>query len=157
MAAHSSTSSAAKQFLALDGVPILVHSLRAFASVPRVTAIYVAVRKNEMARVQAQIAEYLPHMAVGGHVASGDTIGERAAADQAPQTQETQTQPAQTQETQPRQLRPRRPRSAWPRSERFRFTWFRAATRARTRYRTPLARLPATTKTSSSSMTRFAR
>ena len=34
-----------KQFLALDGVPILVHSLRAFAAVPRVTAIYVAARK----------------------------------------------------------------------------------------------------------------
>jgi len=47
-----------KQFLILDGVPILVHSLRAFASVPRVTAIYVAVRKPEIERVQAQIAEY---------------------------------------------------------------------------------------------------
>jgi 2-C-methyl-D-erythritol 4-phosphate cytidylyltransferase len=47
-----------KQFLALAGVPILVHSLRAFASVKRVTAIYVAVRKTEMERVAAQIAEY---------------------------------------------------------------------------------------------------
>jgi 2-C-methyl-D-erythritol 4-phosphate cytidylyltransferase len=46
-----------KQFLALDGVPILVHSLRAFAAVERVTAIYVAVRKPEMERVEAQIAE----------------------------------------------------------------------------------------------------
>jgi len=47
-----------KQFVALDGVPILVHSLRAFAAAPRVTAIYVAVRKAEMERVQAQVAEY---------------------------------------------------------------------------------------------------
>jgi 2-C-methyl-D-erythritol 4-phosphate cytidylyltransferase len=47
-----------KQFLALDGVPILVHSLRAFAAVERVTAIYVAVRNTEMERVEAQIAEY---------------------------------------------------------------------------------------------------
>lgn len=47
-----------KQFLALDGVPILIHSLRAFAAVTRITAIYVAVRKPEMDRVQAQIAEY---------------------------------------------------------------------------------------------------
>jgi len=47
-----------KQFLALNGVPILIHSLRAFAAVERVTAIYVAVRKTEMERVQAQIAEY---------------------------------------------------------------------------------------------------
>ncbi len=48
----------AKQFLSLDGVPILIHSLRAFAAVERVTAIYVAVRKTEMERVQAQVAEY---------------------------------------------------------------------------------------------------
>ena len=47
-----------KQFLILDGLPILIHSLRAFAAVKRVTAIYVAVRKSEMERVQAQIAEY---------------------------------------------------------------------------------------------------
>jgi 2-C-methyl-D-erythritol 4-phosphate cytidylyltransferase len=47
-----------KQFLILDGLPILIHSLRAFASVERVTAICVAVRKPEMERVQAQIAEY---------------------------------------------------------------------------------------------------
>jgi 2-C-methyl-D-erythritol 4-phosphate cytidylyltransferase len=47
-----------KQFLALDGVPILIHSLRAFAAVERVTGIYVAVRKPEIERVEAQIAEY---------------------------------------------------------------------------------------------------
>ena len=47
-----------KQFLALDGVPILIHSLRAFAAVERVKAIYVAVRKTEMERVQGQVAEY---------------------------------------------------------------------------------------------------
>jgi 2-C-methyl-D-erythritol 4-phosphate cytidylyltransferase len=47
-----------KQFVSLDGLPILIHSLRAFASVERVTAIYVAVRKPEIERVQAQIAEY---------------------------------------------------------------------------------------------------
>lgn len=47
-----------KQFLALNGLPILIHSLRAFAAVKRVTAIYVAVRKPEIERVQTQIAEY---------------------------------------------------------------------------------------------------
>jgi 2-C-methyl-D-erythritol 4-phosphate cytidylyltransferase len=47
-----------KQFLSLGGIPILVHSLRAFAAVERVTAIVVAVRKTEMDRVQAQVAEY---------------------------------------------------------------------------------------------------
>lgn len=62
MAAHTPSASqpAAKQFLTLDGVPILVHTLRAFASVPRVTAIYVAVRKSEISRVQAQVGQYLP-------------------------------------------------------------------------------------------------
>lgn len=47
-----------KQFLALGGAPILIHSLRAFAAVKRVSAIYVAVRKSEMERVAAQIAEH---------------------------------------------------------------------------------------------------
>ena len=47
-----------KQFLALDGVPILIHSLRAFAAVPRISGIVVAVRKPEMERVQSQVAEY---------------------------------------------------------------------------------------------------
>jgi 2-C-methyl-D-erythritol 4-phosphate cytidylyltransferase len=47
-----------KQFLSLDGVPILIHSLRAFAAVPRVTHIFVAVRKPEMERVESQVAEF---------------------------------------------------------------------------------------------------
>jgi 2-C-methyl-D-erythritol 4-phosphate cytidylyltransferase len=47
-----------KQFLSLDGMPILIHSLRAFAAVGRVKAIYVAVRKTEMERVEAQVAEF---------------------------------------------------------------------------------------------------
>jgi 2-C-methyl-D-erythritol 4-phosphate cytidylyltransferase len=47
-----------KQFLSLDGLPILIHSLRAFASVERVTAIYVAVRKTEIERAGAQAEEY---------------------------------------------------------------------------------------------------
>jgi 2-C-methyl-D-erythritol 4-phosphate cytidylyltransferase len=57
-----------KQFLSLDGVPILIHSLRAFAAVPRVTAIYVAVRKPEMERVQAQVAEYAAEAGFAGRV-----------------------------------------------------------------------------------------
>jgi 2-C-methyl-D-erythritol 4-phosphate cytidylyltransferase len=57
-----------KQFLALGGVPILIHSLRAFAAVERVTAIFVAVRKPEMERVQAQIAEYAAEYGFQGRV-----------------------------------------------------------------------------------------
>jgi 2-C-methyl-D-erythritol 4-phosphate cytidylyltransferase len=47
-----------KQFLSLAGVPVLVHCLRAFLAVPRVEAIYVAVRRPEIERVQAQLAEF---------------------------------------------------------------------------------------------------
>ena len=47
-----------KQFLALDGIPILIHSLRAFAQVERITSIYVAVRKAEIERTQGQAAEF---------------------------------------------------------------------------------------------------
>jgi len=55
-AGHS--GSPAKQFLTLAGLPILIHSLRAFAAVPRVTGIHVAVRHSEIERVQQQIAEH---------------------------------------------------------------------------------------------------
>lgn len=47
-----------KQFMELAGDPILIHSLRAFAAVERVSAIYVAVRENEMERVRAQVEEH---------------------------------------------------------------------------------------------------
>jgi 2-C-methyl-D-erythritol 4-phosphate cytidylyltransferase len=57
-----------KQFLALDGLPILIHSLRAFAAVERVASIYVAVRKTEIERVEAQIAEYGAKYGFAGRV-----------------------------------------------------------------------------------------
>jgi 2-C-methyl-D-erythritol 4-phosphate cytidylyltransferase len=58
MSPGHATPNAAKQFLTLGGVPILIHSLRAFASVPQVTSICIAVRGSEMDRAQALIAEY---------------------------------------------------------------------------------------------------
>jgi 2-C-methyl-D-erythritol 4-phosphate cytidylyltransferase len=57
-----------KQFMELNGLPILIHSLRAFAAVPRVTAIYVAVRASEMERVAAQVAEYRETFSFGNRV-----------------------------------------------------------------------------------------
>jgi 2-C-methyl-D-erythritol 4-phosphate cytidylyltransferase len=53
-----SPSPAPKQFLELGGVPVLIHTLRAFAAVPRVTEIWVAVRAGEMERLTAQTREY---------------------------------------------------------------------------------------------------
>jgi 2-C-methyl-D-erythritol 4-phosphate cytidylyltransferase len=61
-----------KQFLSLGGLPILIHSLRAFAAVPRVSALYVAVRETEISRVQSQITEFLPgHSHPPIHVVAG--------------------------------------------------------------------------------------
>jgi 2-C-methyl-D-erythritol 4-phosphate cytidylyltransferase len=58
MSAGHSSSTAPKQFLELAGVPILIHTLRAFAAVPGVAAMYVAVRASEMDRLTAQVLEY---------------------------------------------------------------------------------------------------
>jgi 2-C-methyl-D-erythritol 4-phosphate cytidylyltransferase len=56
--AAGASGSPAKQFLSLGGEPILIHSLRAFAAVGRVSAIHVAVRRSEVERVRAQIKEF---------------------------------------------------------------------------------------------------
>src|SRR5216684_1474177 len=39
----------AKQFTEIDGVPILIHTLRRFASLPQITEILVAMRPGEQA------------------------------------------------------------------------------------------------------------
>jgi 2-C-methyl-D-erythritol 4-phosphate cytidylyltransferase len=61
-----------KQFLTIAGVPVLVHCLRAFLAVKRVEAIYVAVRKTEIDRVQAQVAEF--SLGAKVHVVEGGDI-----------------------------------------------------------------------------------
>ena len=71
-----------KQFLALNGLPILIHSLRAFAAVKRITAIYVAVRNTEIERVEAQIAEHAGENGLADRVrvvAGGDNRQESVA------------------------------------------------------------------------------
>lgn len=57
-----------KQFLELNGLPILIHSLRAFAAVPRIATIFVAVRPTEIERVRAQVAEYGERFGFTGRV-----------------------------------------------------------------------------------------
>jgi 2-C-methyl-D-erythritol 4-phosphate cytidylyltransferase len=57
-AAPATSAKAPKQFLELRGVPILLHSLRAFLAVPRVTSIFLAVREPEQPRVAALLAEH---------------------------------------------------------------------------------------------------
>ncbi len=54
----ASAGGAPKQFLALRGLPILVHALRAFLSVPGVSGVYVAVRQPELERLHELLAEH---------------------------------------------------------------------------------------------------
>src|SRR5579871_1584837 len=55
-AAGAKPASPSKQFAELQGVPILVHTLRKFAAAPRVREIYVALRKSEMDSFQASLS-----------------------------------------------------------------------------------------------------
>lgn len=48
----------AKQFLSLGGTPVLVHSLRAFANVARVSTITLALRQQEHEQVTALLTEH---------------------------------------------------------------------------------------------------
>ncbi len=48
----------AKQFLSLGGVPILIHSVRAFAQKSGIRSITIAVRATEQERVAEQLAHY---------------------------------------------------------------------------------------------------
>ncbi len=47
-----------KQFLTLQGEPILIHTLRAFAAVARMNGIIVAVQPHEIEHTQALAAEF---------------------------------------------------------------------------------------------------
>ena len=58
MSVHGEKPGAAKQFLTIGGVPVLVHCLRAFAEVPRVAEVLVAVRATEIERVTSLIARF---------------------------------------------------------------------------------------------------
>src|ERR1700721_1914665 len=51
-----------KQFKEIDGVPILVHTLRKFAVVPAVHEIIIALRKDEIAGFRAQIEKEYPEV-----------------------------------------------------------------------------------------------
>ncbi len=65
------SKAAPKQFLELKGLPILLHSLRAFLAVPQVTAIYIAVRESEQPRVTELLAEHN----LTGYNLAGDDLG----------------------------------------------------------------------------------
>jgi len=70
MAAGGAATAAPKQFLEIDGVPVLIRSVQAFLAVPRIDAVCIAVRGPERERVEAQVAEHKlgprVHMVEGG-------------------------------------------------------------------------------------------
>jgi 2-C-methyl-D-erythritol 4-phosphate cytidylyltransferase len=72
MAGAQGTASAPKQFGLLAGIPILVHTVRAFSSLPAITSVHVAVRASERARTAALLGEYGLGESVGV-VEGGDT------------------------------------------------------------------------------------
>lgn len=60
MATGAGSRPAPKQFLELNGKPILALAVEAFLHVQAVHQIFVAVRKSEMKRVEAQLDELFP-------------------------------------------------------------------------------------------------
>src|SRR5260370_11591629 len=68
-----------KQFLELDGTPIVILSLRRIAACPQVTDIIVATRADEVARLEARIRQEKFKQAVRV-VKGGDSRQESVAA-----------------------------------------------------------------------------
>jgi 2-C-methyl-D-erythritol 4-phosphate cytidylyltransferase len=61
-AAKARKKAPSKQFKELDGVPILVHTLRKFIAAPAVYEIVIALRKNEIAGFRTQLEKQYPEI-----------------------------------------------------------------------------------------------
>jgi 2-C-methyl-D-erythritol 4-phosphate cytidylyltransferase len=82
LASGNATPGAPKQFLELRGTPILIHTLRAFMTLPSVAAVYIAVRKTEVPRLRSLLDDHGVGHGSGGHVhivEGGDTRQESVA------------------------------------------------------------------------------
>jgi 2-C-methyl-D-erythritol 4-phosphate cytidylyltransferase len=62
--AADTTGTSRKQFMLLDGSPILVHTVRKFASCDRVSQIIVALRADDLEWVAELLAQEVPHVHV---------------------------------------------------------------------------------------------
>ena len=62
--AADTTGTSRKQFMLLDGSPILVHTVRKFASCERVSQIIVALRADDLEWVAELLAQEVPHVHV---------------------------------------------------------------------------------------------
>ena len=83
VAANAEKPVAAKQFLSIGGLPILVRTLQTFLSIASTAQILVAVRAGEVQRVTALIAEHgladKVHVVVGGENRQGSVANALAA------------------------------------------------------------------------------
>src|SRR5258707_5211772 len=61
-AAKSRKKAPSKQFKELDGVPILIHTLRKFAATTAVHEIIVALRQDEIASFRTQVEKQYPEI-----------------------------------------------------------------------------------------------
>ena len=52
------SAGAPKQFLSLGGLPVMLHSLRTFLSVPQVSGLFIAVREPEQERLRELLTEH---------------------------------------------------------------------------------------------------
>jgi 2-C-methyl-D-erythritol 4-phosphate cytidylyltransferase len=61
---------APKQFLQLNGLPILIHSVQAFLAIPRISGVYIAVRDTEKPRIEELLHQHglqdKVHVVTGG-------------------------------------------------------------------------------------------
>jgi 2-C-methyl-D-erythritol 4-phosphate cytidylyltransferase len=64
LTAPGKKSAPSKQFTELAGTPILIHTLRKFAAVPRVTEIWVALRQAEIEGFRARLEQEAPDVLV---------------------------------------------------------------------------------------------
>jgi 2-C-methyl-D-erythritol 4-phosphate cytidylyltransferase len=62
--AADTTGTSRKQFMLLDGSPILVHTVRKFASCSRVSEIVVALRREDLDWVRELLEREIPHIPV---------------------------------------------------------------------------------------------
>ena len=61
-AAASKLPSPSKQFTELNGIPIIIHTLRKFTAEPQVQEIYVALRKAEIESFRSRLAKDAPDL-----------------------------------------------------------------------------------------------
>jgi 2-C-methyl-D-erythritol 4-phosphate cytidylyltransferase len=79
---QAAPGAAPKQFLLLDGKPILIHTLLAFGRVPAVRGVWIAVQTGEQERMRSLLAEFAAELPAGLalHVVEGGETRQQSVA-----------------------------------------------------------------------------